>query len=518
MFAKIREEVLDKLIIDGVYRSGKLNSKQNIGLVEKIDNLTIPGFEKRSEKILALRLNLSEAPKCYCGNYCKIAEKQTMSMYCSHKCAANSPSTIKKRADTWNTRGGKILSDAHKLNLSSSLKHHFTANDVWNKGNFTEKIKVISTDEEIRAKKEKRRLSAQLAGKSRKQKTIKTHLAAAPDTWKNVFFNRKDNIDYVNLTHVCCSTTINVQLQTVRKWNWGEGLCKTCNPIFRGISKAEIALTDFIRTLSPDVQSSVKLPSGLELDAFIPSKKIAVEYDGLYWHSEKAGYEKDKHLRKTEECEKNGIKLIHVFEDEWVLKEEIVKSRLRSILFSIENKIFARNLNLDFMVTNKEAREFLTKTHLAGFCVSKFRFGLRTKDGELLALMTFGKPRFDKKVDWELIRYCTKLNTTIVGGASRLLHAFSRQETGTIISYADRRWSNGNVYKNLGFTLLAKTAPSFSFFKGITRFNRQTFQKKKLATLFPAVYNIDKTGDQMLNELNFNKIWDCGNLKFIKTL
>jgi hypothetical protein len=401
---------------------------------------------------------------------------------------------------------GTKLSDAHKLSLSKALR----GNIPWNKGNTTEPIPGQRLSKEERALVNQAK--AEKAGKTRKKNTALKYIMIAEETgvWTNVTFSTENKIDYLALTHTC-GETIKVQVQTVRKWSFGEDLCKRCNPVFRGTSKAELELTEFVRTLAPDMLSHQKI-NGLELDAVVLSKKLAFEYDGLYWHSERAGYPNTKHLLKTKMCLEQGLQLIHVFEDEYVNKREIVQSRIRAAL-GASKKLYARKMTLDLNVSTAEAREFIDRTHLQGYVNSTTKIGLRL-GGALMSLMTFGKPRYNKKYDWELLRFSSELNCTVVGGASRLLAAFRKIHKGSLISYADRRWSTGNVYKTLGFELVGESPPAYHYFKGDLRQNRQTFQKAKLKMLMPEIYDEKKTEAEMMFEAGWNRIWDCGNLVF----
>ena len=163
-----------------------------------------------------------------------------------------------------------------------------------------------------------------------------------------------------------------------------------------------------------------------ELDIFSPKYNIAIEYDGLYWHNEK-NVDMNYHLMKTELCENKGIQLIHIFEDEWTDKQDIVKSRLKSIFGVIDNRIYARKCEIK-EVSHNESKLFLEKNHIQGNVNSKYRYGLYYNN-ELVSLMTFGNMRKSlgsktKNECYELLRFCNKLNTSVIGGASKLFKHF----------------------------------------------------------------------------------------------
>lgn len=250
----------------------------------------------------------------------------------------------------------------------------------------------------------------------------------------------------------------------------------------------------------------------LELDIYLPDKNVAIEFDGLYWHSEENGKGEEYHLSKTEECENIGIHLLHVFEDEWNDKQEIVKDRIRSIL-GFNGRIFARKCVVKELDA-KECKEFLDANHLQGYYNAKHRYGL-IYEGELVATMTFGKPRFNKNYDYELMRYSCRIGCNVVGGAGKLLAHFRRNHEGSIVSYADRRYSDGNVYERLGFVKVGVSQPNYWYVRNGEKLSRYQCQKHKLAKLLGDGYdeNISEHENMRLN--GYDKIYDCGNLVYV---
>ncbi len=401
---------------------------------------------------------------------------------------------------------GTKLSEEHKKSLSKAL----LGNTAWNKGH--KAVKPVLSYDEIANKeierKEKILKRNQHAALSRKLNTVLRYVNSAPSEWAEVEAVRTDAV-HIKMRHVPCGTALNVQAQTVRKWNWGSGLCKTCNPVFRGISAAETDLFKFVSSITNQDAIRHFRIDGTEYDILIPSKKLLIEYDGLYWHSEKAGYDKKKHLDKTIKAEANDYQLIHVFEDEWIKKRDIVESRLKS-LFGANSRIYARKTEV-VELSSKEAREFFNTNHIQGYTSSSVRLGLMS-GGKIVAAMTFAKPRYDREYDWELIRFANNIGINVVGGAGKLLSAFRSLNGGSILSYADRRWSRGKVYESLGFEQIGTSSPSYWYFKGDLRKNRQTFQKAKLKEL--PNYDAAKTEVDIMLEAGWNRIWDCGNLIF----
>jgi hypothetical protein len=279
----------------------------------------------------------------------------------------------------------------------------------------------------------------------------------------------------------------------------------------------EVLLTNFIQTLNiKTINNSRKIISPLELDVFIPSHNIAIEYNGLYWHSELLK-PSNYHLNKTELCEKQGIKLIHIFEDEWLFKQEIVKSRLKNILGLTENKIYARKCMIK-EISSKESKQFLIKNHIQGNVNSSIKLGLYYND-ELVSIMTFGKGRIalgGKSNQYELLRFCNKLDTIVIGGADKLLKYFIKNyQPKEIISYADRRWSKGDLYEKLGFEKKHNSQPNYWYIINNRREYRFGYRK---SILVKKGFDQNKTEHKIMLDRGIYRIYDCGNIAYKKTL
>lgn len=298
-------------------------------------------------------------------------------------------------------------------------------------------------------------------------------------------------------------------LQKAMNHMQGKG-CMLCGR--NNISENELA--EFLEKFVPIIRNK-RFKGIKELDIFIPSKNIAIEYNGLYWHSDKF-VTKNYHLDKTLNCKKEGIRLIHIFEDEWIFKKEIVKSRLINILGLENNKIHARKCKIS-LISKEEEKEFLKNNHIQGYINSAIRLGL-LYNGELVSVMTFSKLRNilghkNKKNSYELLRFCNKINTFVVGGASKLFKFFTNNfNYEELISYADRRWSCGNLYEKLNFEFCGYTNPNYWYAKQNKRLHRSNFTKNRLVKSgFPK----ELTEKDIMNNNGYSRIYDCGNLKFI---
>jgi hypothetical protein len=276
-------------------------------------------------------------------------------------------------------------------------------------------------------------------------------------------------------------------------------------------SKPEIDLLGLLEGFDVKYRAKI-LNNKRELDIYVPSLKLGIEYNGLYWHSEEKKTDKNYHALKTEECKKLGIRLIHIFEDEWLEKREIVTARIKSIL-GRDTRTYARNTIIKEL-SWKETAEFLDKKHIQGAGRPTGRnIGLFLSDA-LVAVMTFSELRFEEKEKnvYELVRYCSE--GTVVGGFSKLLNHFIKSASPKkIISYSDRRWSIGEVYFKNGFNKVATTDPGYFWVKSKKRFSRFMFQKHKLKD------KLEKFDENLTEEQNcimngYSKIWDCGHDKW----
>lgn len=310
-----------------------------------------------------------------------------------------------------------------------------------------------------------------------------------------------------------CNTCGKIFYQTPHNHLKGEG-CPHCNG---NISKPETNIAEFIsQYVEIDTNNRGIIDNSKEIDIYIPSKNIAFEYDGLVWHSEKFGKDKNYHLDKTKSCLKKGIRLYHIFEDEWVYKQEIVKSKIKSIIGAIDNKIYARKCTVKKLLKGVSDL-FLEENHLQGKCNSKYQYGL-FYNGELVSVMTFGHLRKnlgsknDNEYSYELLRFCNKLNTTVVGGASKLLKYFIEEiKPESIISYADIRWSNGNLYEKLGFKHIRDSKPGYFYVIRQKRENRFKYRKD---VLVKEGYDKNKSEHEIMLERKIYRIYDCGMMVF----
>jgi len=299
---------------------------------------------------------------------------------------------------------------------------------------------------------------------------------------------------------------------------YGVTICPICNPVSSyNISDREKSLRLFVNENYDGliINNVNDIIPPYEIDIYIPDLKIGFEFNGLYWHNE-LNKVNNYHQLKTDLCKDKGIHLIHVYEDDWIYKQEIVKSRILNLLNRTPNKIYARLCKIEEIKNKDLINIFLNKNHIQGFVASKIKLGLFYKN-ELVSLMLFGDFRKSLgqktlKHSYEMLRFCNKLNTNVVGGASRLFKYFvDHYNPKEITSYADRSWSNGELYEKLGFKLDHKTQPNYFYIVDGIRKHRFGFRKDKL---IKNGADPDKTEHQIMIENNIYRIYDSGHLKY----
>jgi len=249
-----------------------------------------------------------------------------------------------------------------------------------------------------------------------------------------------------------------------------------------------------------------------ELDIYLPEYNFAIEHHGLYWHSynfKESPEEKSKHLRKLNLCEDENIKLIQILENEWNNNKELIKSMLQSKLKS-SNKIYARKCDIK-KIDNQQHSRFMDKNHIQSGKGCNVAYGL-FYCGKLVAVMSFNK---HPKHEWEITRFANKLGHTVVGGASKLFKKFIKDHNPTqVMTFADKRYSDGNLYIQLGFELVKNTSPNYFYIKNNKIHSRQQFMKHKLKDKLE-IFDPSLTEAENMFLNGYRRLWDAGHAKFI---
>lgn len=334
-------------------------------------------------------------------------------------------------------------------------------------------------------------------------------------TWGSLGYSISHHDQTMTVTHDACGS----RYQRNKASAINPHLCTKCFDAI-SVSNAEMELREWLESVVPHemiYQDRTVLPDGFEIDVVIPALRIGIEYNGLYWHSEEAGKSRWYHATKHNKCAEAGIRLIQIFEDEWLQRKQIVKDRLMHIFGSSQrtDRTSARQCEI-ISITAAEARSWHEVHHIQGRGNGTVAYGL-CKDGQLRAVMDFAKPSRAKghknKDDgtWELTRF--SVDGHIPGAASRLFKAFIRDhDPSNIVSYSDRRWNTGAVYERIGFKREGATLPNYWYVLGDKRYHRYRFRKDQL---IKEGFDPSKTEQEIMRDRGYKRIWDCGHDKWI---
>jgi len=326
--------------------------------------------------------------------------------------------------------------------------------------------------------------------------------------------------DKTNLTFRClkCNELFNIlTYQFYYRIKNKNSICTNCYPISENSSIDQVELLNLIKeNYKGVIESNIKnIIYPYEIDVYLPDLKIGFEFNGVFWHSNK--FKDDKyHLNKYNKSIDNNIKIFTIWEDDWTLKREICESFILNKI-GVCNKIMGRKTSIKEIDYNT-SREFLNESHLQGDCKSSKRIGLYHND-ELVTLMTFSKLRLplhsknNDKDTWELTRFCNKRNTSVIGGASKLLKYFKDNYNPIEIqTYSDNLISDGGLYQRLGFEYKWTSKPGYWYVVNSIRSHRFNWRKSKL---IKEGHDPKKTGDEIMSELGYWKIYNAGNKKWI---
>jgi len=338
---------------------------------------------------------------------------------------------------------------------------------------------------------------------------IKTNLNSDPNYIKYIGLGEYELLCDCGKEH---SYITNSHLYHSRK-RLGNKQCIICYPITNSQYAKERDLLEWIKTIySGEIISGYR--DGLEIDIYLPEMRLGFEFNGLYWHCEifKA---KNYHLDKLSHFKERDIKIINIWEDDWDLRNDIVKSQIKNWIGKSNARIWARKCEVKIVDDLKTIRGFLNESHIQGYVSSSLKIGL-FYENEMVSLMTFDHFEGRKKMkddEWNLSRFCNKVGFNVIGGASKLLSYFKKiKEPNRIISFADKSWSTGELYYKLGFYLKSTSYPNYSYFIDNRRVNKQRYKKSKLVKMG---FDESKSESKIMeDEFGSYKIFDCGQLKF----
>jgi hypothetical protein len=477
-------------------------------IIQYTSNIDLKTFK---EKIWFFYHNLKEIPKCTCGQHTKFTGRfdRGYQDFCSLTCAnSNKEEMVKRQKESTQKKWGVDFFPQHK---EFNKKQKATKKERYGDEHYNNVEKMKSTKQKLYG--DSGYNNSEKNALTRRDTFIKTLKEKTTDTF--VSYNLTD--DNIKLN---CSTCNQDYLIYNNLFNYRTKqkslLCTICNPTDeKQVSGLELDLINFVSSIVKVETKNRIILDGKELDVFIPSKNLAIEFNGLYWHSD-IYKDKNYHLNKTTLCNKKSINLLHVFEDEWLEKSDIVKSIIKNKLGVWDKRVYARNCEIK-VVNKSEEKSFLNNNHIQGFVGSNITYGLY-HNGELVSLMSFGGLRkslgYDPKEGYyEMLRFCNKLNYNVVGGASKLFKHFIKiNNPKQVISYSDMRYFDGSLYDKLGFEFNGDTKPNYFYVINHNRENRFKYRKD---VLVKEGFDSNKTEKEIMKERGFNRIWDCGNKKWV---
>ena len=430
-------------------------------------------------------------------------------------------------------------SERYKNSISKVVK------ETWQKTGYREKVSKAVKDAWLNKTNEERELKKQHIKTSIKpnliikQQKIKAYRDYLQATYHEPFLDITDVRKYLDISWGSLETfekALNLRFETFKIYNLKflrksdvDKAKKILDNISTCRSLVEDQLLNFVKSIyDGTVRNNDRrtLKSLKELDIYLPAKKLAFEFDGLYWHSDAAGLKKgelpskelkqysvNRHLSKTKECEELGIRLIHIFEDDWIFKGDIIKSIIRSALGLPQKKIYARNCELREIPVN-QYRAFLNQNHLQGYSYANIRLGLFEKTTDELVELIGVNVKGTHCKEPELVRLCTKLNTQVLGGFSKLL---KHTNLDYLVSYIDRSIFSGTGYSEIGFKPIKVNPPTYFYVKVLERKSRYTFTRKNIERLFKAgkleYWNPNETEESNMYKNGYGRIWNCGTIK-----
>lgn len=532
---KVKEYKMDLTYLAQKLIKNKKISAEELDFFQNYTNNMPEEWSNKQKAYHIITGNLIQPVCKICGNVAKFYSKQYW-QWCSNKCMGRDPEILEKKRNTnikkWGVPHPQSLNEIKEKQQSTLFDKYGVTNFAKSnefvtksKKTFIEKYGVDnpSKNKEVIEKIRKKALDRNIDNVLQKRTITCMEKFGTPASSQRHLtidvLNKLHDVEYLKYQHLilkksceeiakelgCSPTPILTRLTNA-------GI----NVIRHQQSSTEKEILDYINQFTQTIEiGNYEIIPPRQIDIFIPEINLAIEVNGVYWHSELHGKDRNYHKSKTNECNQIGITLYHILDLEWNNSKEIIKSKIAGA-FGKLTRISGRKCTVKEVLANDKSC-FLDKNHLQGNCGSTVNLGLYY-DNELVSLATFGKSRYNKKYEWELIRFCNKIYTSVQGGASKLLtHFIKIYNPKSIISYADMKWSTGNMYEKLGFKYSHTSSPNYFYFKKsnpATLKSRIYFQKHKLPLLFENV-DLTKSEWEIMQENDYDRIWDCGNKVYI---
>lgn len=477
-------------------------------------------------RVLAIKQNITCHPLCYCGNPVMFHPTKTSSQLfadcCSASCARKNPARTTKMQQTnierYGTSYHQTSPEGKIARQQTNIERYGHVSPAHNAA-IRDKIKQTNIE---RYGHENIFGSAYGKDKIKQTNTERYgHISFNSSTLSNTTMQRLNDADWLkHKNHIEHKTLAEIaqeldcSISCVHQHFQHHGI----NVHRQQTSMFERDVCQWLDNIGITYRTNVTIRN-VSYDIVIDSHNIILECDGIYWHGEStAGRGRNYHISKTQSAAAGGYQLIHVFEHEWMLNQDLVTSMIAHKLGQSERVIYGRNTEVRCVPTST-SKSFLQTNHIQGGNVARpIAYGLY-HNNQLVSLITLSKNRFGGDGGYEITRFCSLRRTSVIGAFSKLFKHVTQQHSDIthIITFADSRWSTGSVYSKTGFEFAGVTPPSYYYFKTnncLQLHNRQQFQKHKLAG---KLKSFDPNLSEWKNMVNngYDRIWDCGNTKWI---
>ena len=485
------------------------------------EELTSYGTTELKQVLYCIANDLTEVPKALCGNtlkyksgaYLGVCEKyvSTDSSSCPECHAERTRVSEEKKKKTSLEKYG-----TEHANQNAEVKTKIRQNNDYEKAKDTRKSTMmeqygVSSVMQVQEFKDRQVQSCTLnrtaIEMSRHQHRMRSKLIMVQDRipeYISILHLAPNNTEFS--TFLCTKCDTEFEAKTYNKCT--SIRCKNCNPYYSHTSQGEKEVLEFVKSIcSTEVlQNTRSVIAPYELDIYITEKKLAIEYCGAYYHSVRFR-DPDYHQMKQQACEALGIKLLTIFDYEWNDNAQGFMNKIRNE-FRSTKALYARKGTVR-EIGSTEYSEFCTAWHLQGPANASVKLGLFISD-ELVSVMSFSTPRFTKQYQYELIRFCS--STSVHGAASKLLKYFIRTyNPGSIITYANLRWSTGALYERIGFEYLSSTEPSYVYHKSACAvLSRWQCMKGKISSPGDT-----RTEQEIMESDGYYRVYDCGNKVYV---
>ena len=535
---------MDKNILKEWLRSEKprgLTKKHISNIKPELDEYleaTYPRDLSYKEKIYWFLNDITEYPLCVCGN--RVNFRSITYGYnesCCPTCSNSNPKRYEKIKTTIKERYGDVHYNNREKYKQTCLEKYgvenpFQVESIKNKIKETifEKYNVSYPSQSSQIQNKRRINTLKKYGVDHhsklecvKKKILEKNYEKYVQKDDDLIGYTSDGLQIRKCPHVECNKCLDKRYiisahQKCSREEWDVEPCTRLLPIQHSRCKGSLIekfISNILDEYNIEYQTNVRnIIPPYELDIYVPSKRLAVECNGIFWHSQNNHKDKHYHENKWKLCSDNNIQLLTIWEDQIKTKPEIMKSILLSKLGIYQKRIYARECQI---IEPDTLIDFLEHNHIQGKTNATIKIGLQHQS-KLVSVMTFSKRSklSGGKNDncWELTRFCSVINTQVLGAAGKLLKYFIKKyNPQRIVSFASNDISTGGLYKKLGFQQKGETSAYWYVGKkDWIRYHRTSFTKTRLKQLG---FNIEgKTESEIMSRLPFYKIYDSGHTKY----